>query len=291
MVFATGGGMAEMRLWIGTDMEGVSGVINREYTGDGGSFYREARRWLTNEVNAVARAAFGRGASEIVVADTHGTCHNIDREELHPRVDLINGKVASLPNSAVVGLEAEFDAVILVGYHVRAGRHPGLMDHTAWAQTVAEVRINGDPVGETELVAGYAGSLGVPTLAVLGDDVLAEDVRRAMPGVRPVVTKRAVNRFTARHESPEIVYRRIEEEIGWAIEGRGAVEPFAFETPVTIELLFKHPSYAELAEMVPLCDRTGLDTVAFTGESYAGEIYPAFCSMCGISGIAAYQGA
>lgn len=280
-----------MKVWIGTDMEGVSGVASREHTSDKGSLYHLACKWLTEEVNAVAGAAFSTGAREVVVADTHGTCHNILREDLHPEARLINGKVASLPNSAVVGLSEDVDAVFLVGYHVRANRDPGMLDHTAWAQTVAEVRMNGKPVGETELVAGYAGSLGVPTLAVLGDDVLAEDVRQHMPGVRPVVVKQAINRFTGCHESPARVYRRIEEGVREAMVGAADVTPFAFSRPTTIELVFKHPTYADLAEMVPLCHRTGPDTVAFTGDDYAGEIYPAFCSMCGISAIAFYQGA
>lgn len=280
-----------MKIWIGTDMEGVSGVINREHTSDKGSAHDLAQKWLTEEVNAVARAAFAGGAKEIVVADTHGTCRNIQRERLHPDVELINGKIASLPYSGASGVDETFDAAFLVGYHVRAGRHPGLLDHTAWAQTVAEVRMNGQPVGETELVAGYAGSLGVPTLAVLGDDVLAEDVRKYMPGVRPIVTKKAISRFQAQHESPGKVYDRIEREVAEAMDNRAEVPPFKFSTPTTIELVFKHPTYADLAEMVPLCERTGLDTVAFTGESYTEEVYPAFCSMCGISAIAFYQGA
>lgn len=279
-----------MKIWIGTDIEGVSGVVGRMHTSTDGMAYEQACRWLTDEVNTVAEACFSAGATEVVVADTHGSCHNIQRDRLHPEVELINGKIASLPDSGVVGLDATFDAAFLLGYHARAGRHPGILDHTAWAQTVSEVRINGQPVGETELVAGYAGSLGVPTLMVMGDDVLAEDVKAHMPGVRPVVVKTALNRMQGRHPSPAKVYDRIKRNAEEVLAGWKDVPVFAFSAPTTLELVFKHPSYAELAAMVPLCERTGLWTVAFTGTHFTDEVYPAFCSMCGISAIAYYQG-
>ncbi len=280
-----------MRVWIGTDMEGVAGVVNREHTGTGGAAYDQACRWLTREVNAVASACFEHGAQEVVVADTHGSCNNVLREDLGAGVELINGKVASLPHSAAAGLDESFDGAFLVGYHVRAGRHPGVLDHTAWAQTVAEVRVNGRAVGETELVSGYAGGLGVPVLMVSGDDVLAEDVQSSMPGVRTVVVKKAINRFQARHPHPGRVYQAIRDGALEALAGRAAVRPFRFAAPITMELVFKHPIYADLAEMVPLCERTGPDAVAFTGDDFVSQVYPAFCSMCGISAIAFYQGA
>jgi len=279
-----------MRVWIGTDMEGVAGVVGGEQTRPTGRSFESARKWLTNETNIIAGVCFDHGADAVMVADTHGSCENIIWEDLHPRAQLYSGKIATLPHSGVRGLDSTYDCAFLVGYHVRAGRHPGLLDHTAWSQTVAEVRVNGQPVGETELVSGYAGSLGVPVLMVLGDDVLAEDLKETMPGVRAVTLKKAVARFEAIHESQEVVYERIRKNTEEVLARRHEVEPFRFETPVTMELVFKHPSYADLAEMVPLCERTGVDTVAFTGNDFARDVYPAFCSMCGISAVAYYQG-
>ena len=279
-----------MRVWISTDMEGVGGVVNREFTGPSGSEYGAAREWLTREVNAVAEACFENGAEEVLVTEAHGGAINILREILHPEAELLNGKVTSLPYIAATGLTEDFDAAFLVGYHVRAGRHPGILDHTAWAQTVAEVRVNGMPVGESELAGGYAGALGVPLLMAVGDDALAEDIQQTMPGVKGVAVKHALNRLQARHMSPTKTYDLIKRSAVEALRSRDTIEPFTFAAPTTMELDFKAAIYADLAEMVPLCERTGLMTVAFTGEDFVKEVYPAFCSMCGISAIAFYQG-
>jgi D-amino peptidase len=125
---------------------------------------------------------------------------------------------------------------------------------------------------------------------VAGDDILASDLEETMPAVKTVAVKKAISRHQAVHDSPDSVYEQLEAGAREALQQKEELPPYRFETPTTIELVFKHPTYAELAEMVPLCERTGLNTVAFTGEDYAGELYPAFCSMCGISAIAYYQG-
>ncbi|MGH7416675.1 MAG: M55 family metallopeptidase, partial [Candidatus Rokuibacteriota bacterium] len=41
-----------MKIWIGTDMEGVAGVVDREHTARDGREHDRARVWLTDEVNA-----------------------------------------------------------------------------------------------------------------------------------------------------------------------------------------------------------------------------------------------
>jgi D-amino peptidase len=277
-----------VKIWIGTDMEGVAGVVDREHTARDGREHDRARAWLTDEVSAAIAGAADAGAAAFVVADGHGTCRNILPDRLDPRATLCSGQLSSLPPSALQGLDRTCDAVMLIGFHARAGRHPGVLDHTSWSQTVSEVRLNGRPVGEVEINAAYAGHLGIPTLLVTGDDILAADVRESMPWVRAVVVKQALGRFQAASPPPAVACARIRDAAAAAVRERAQARPFIVSAPVTVELEFHHPMYTELAVLVPGCRQTGPRSAAFTGDDYPAA-FGAFTAMCGITGIAYYQ--
>ncbi len=277
-----------MKIWIGTDMEGVAGVVDREHTARDGREHERARVWLTDEVNAAIAGAAEAGATEFVVADGHGTCRNILHDRLDPRARLCSGQLSSLPPSALQGLDASCAAIMLVGFHARAGLHPGVLDHTSWSQTVSEVRLNGRPAGEAEINAAYAGHLGIPILLITGDDVLAADVREGMPWVRAAVVKRALGRYQAESLPPSLACARIREAAAEAVRQRAAARPYVVTPPVTVELEFLHPMYVELAVFVPGCRQTGPRSAAFTGQDYLAA-FGAFTAMCGITGIAYYQ--
>ncbi|MBM3450239.1 MAG: hypothetical protein FJX78_04540 [Armatimonadetes bacterium] len=279
---------ARMKLWIGTDIEGVAGVVNREHTARDGREHDRARGWLTDEVNAAIAGAAAAGVTEFVVADGHGTCRNIFPDRLDPRARLATGQLSSLPPSAVQALDASCDAIFLVGFHARAGLHPGVLDHTSWSQTVSEVRINGAPVGECEINAAYAGELGVPVLLVSGDDVLAADIHGSMPWVRAAVVKRALGRFQAESLHPSLACARIREEAEEAIRDEAQWKSYQPSRPVTLELDFHHPMYVDLAVLVPGCRQTGPRSVAHTADDYL-HAFGAFTAMCGVTGIAHYQ--
>lgn len=277
-----------MKIWIGTDMEGVAGVVDREHTARDGREHDRARVWLTDEVNAAIAGAVDAGATEFVVADGHGTCRNILPDRLDKRARLCSGQLSSLPPSALQGLDPSSDAIMLVGFHARAGRSPAVLDHTSWSQTVSEVRLNARPVGEAEINAAYAGHLGIPILLVTGDDVLAADVHDSMPWVRTVAVKRALGRFQAESPPPAVACVMIREAAEAAVKGHAKARPFVLATPVTVELEFLHPMYVELAVLVPGCRQTGPCSTAYTGDDYLAT-FGAFTAMCGVTGIAYYQ--
>ncbi len=274
-----------MRVWIGTDMEGVNGVVSREHTSRDGREHDRARAWLTGEVNAAVEGAFIAGATEVVVEDGHGTCRNILPDRLDPRARLITGQVSSLPPSMVHGLDGSFDAMALVGYHARAGAARAILDHTSWSQTVRHVRVNGIDVGETSLIGAFGGVHGVPLVFVSGDDKLALEVASIHPAVEYAQVKRALGRFVCEmlpiSEGLDLIRTGVER----GVRRLGEIAPFQFDTPTTLELEFLHPLYADLAEMVPLTERTGLERVAFRSDDYL-MVFRVFSVMCATSAIA-----
>lgn len=277
-----------MRVWIGTDMEGIAGVIDREHTHREGREHDRARRWMTDEINAVVAGCFDGGATAVTVTDGHGTCRNIIPEQLDARARLVNGQLSSLPPSMVAGVDRTFQAAMLIGYHARAGLHPGVLDHTSWSQTVSEVRVNGRPVGEVELNAAYVGELGIPVLMVSGDDVLSADLAQSMPRVRTVVTKRALGRYQAETAHPSVVHAALRTAAREAIDAADRATPYVVAPPITLELQFHHPMYAELAALVPGCRQTSAWSAAYTAEAFTAA-WGAFTAMCGVTGIAHYQ--
>ena len=61
-----------MKVFIVSDLEGVSGVTNPGQIVGGSPMYEESRRLYTEEMNAAVRGAKAAGATEIVVMDCHG---------------------------------------------------------------------------------------------------------------------------------------------------------------------------------------------------------------------------
>lgn len=274
-----------MKVYIGTDMEGVNGVVTREHTHRNGREHDQARLWLTEEVNAAIDGCLAAGATQITVEDGHGSCRNILPDKLRPSVRLITGQDSSLPPSMVHGLNGSFDAMLLVGYHAYAGTRQAILDHTNWSQTVRRVRVNGREVGEATVMAAVAGRLGVPLVFVSGDDKLSTQITDMHPQVESVIVKYALGRHVCEMLPMQESRDLIREGARRGLARLSEIAPFQFETPVTLELEFLHPMYADLAELVPLTMRTGDERVSFTSDDYY-EVFRGFSAMCATSAIA-----
>lgn len=196
-----------LSVFISADMEGISGIVDNEYTSPGKSDYGRARQLMTEDVNAAVAGAVTGGATSVIVNDSHGPMRNILIEELHPTARLISG--SPKPLSMMEGILGQEDGVaggpgakpwdmaFLVGYHARAGTANAILDHT-WTGVIFEVFLNGREVGEIGLNAALAGSVGVPVALVTGDDkACAEAVALLGDQLQTAVVKRAVGRYAA----------------------------------------------------------------------------------------------
>src|SRR5215475_5254511 len=84
------GQQKKLKVLISADMEGVGGVSTWSVQASaGGREYEKFRRLMTLEVNAAIAGAAEAGATEFVVADSHGDGQNIDIELLDKRARLI----------------------------------------------------------------------------------------------------------------------------------------------------------------------------------------------------------
>ena len=71
-----------VKIYISADMEGLTGVVTGDQLGPTGFEYAAFREVMTAEVNAAIEAARAGGATEILVADSHGNTQNLLLDKL-----------------------------------------------------------------------------------------------------------------------------------------------------------------------------------------------------------------
>lgn len=149
---------------------------------------------MAEDVNAAVRGALAAGAHEILVNDAHGPMRNLRPDDLHPRARLVRGK----PKQMIMleGLTGEYDAMVCVGYHARAGA-PGVLSHSFMGHEIEDIWLDGRPVGEIGLAHATAAALGVPVVALTGDDAACAEMTEWDPSVAAVPVKYAHDRFAA----------------------------------------------------------------------------------------------
>jgi D-amino peptidase len=273
-----------MQVYISVDMEGIAGVVHEDQTDPieprHAGEYNRFRRLMTNEANAAIAGALDAGATRVLVNDSHWLTRNLLAEELHPEAELLSGGPKRL--SMMEGIQSGFDAAMFIGYHARAGTRHAIIDHT-YTSRVYEARINGRPVGELALNAAMAGVHGVPVALVSGDQALAAETRSLLgDGVEAVVVKEAVGRFAARSLAPSVACQRIREGAATALKRNHT--PFAFATPIRLEVDFILSQMADMAELVPGSERTGGRTVGYTAPEYQ-EVFQAWRAMYNLASV------
>jgi D-amino peptidase len=248
-----------MKVYISVDLEGIACVMQ---TNEQVSDYQAARKWMTGEANAAIEAAFAHGASEVVVADSHGSMTNLLPDELHEDALLVRGKPR--PLCMMEGLDETFDAVFLVGYHAMSGTAKGNMAHT-YTGSIYAMRLNGTLVGESGFNAAVAGHFSVPVALVCGDDTLAAEVGAQLPWAERVITKWAISPWAARNLTPRASQARIRAGATRALDRLAEMEPFVIETPVRLELALAPPGLAQLGADIPGIEWSDGRTLAYTG--------------------------
>jgi len=252
-----------MKVYISVDMEGVACVTHPNQTKLEGPEYERARKWMTAEANAAIEGALEAGATEVVVADSHGHMFNMLPDELHEDALLVRG--SPRPLTMMEGLDETFDAAFLVGYHSQAGTPKGILAHTYIGRLVYGVRLNGIAVGEPGFNAAIAGAFGVPLALACGDDTVDAEVGALMPWTERVITKWALSPIAARNLTPKASQKRIHEGAKRALGRLSEMKPWALETPIRFEVDFFMPIQAYVTADIPGVERVAERTLAYTG--------------------------
>ncbi|MCL3995464.1 MULTISPECIES: M55 family metallopeptidase [Streptomyces] len=203
-----------MRIYISADMEGVTGLVDADDVQPGGRDYERGRAKMAEDVNAAVRGALAAGAVHVLVNDAHGPMRNLLPEALHPAARLVRGRPKQL--GMLEGLTGEYDAVLCVGYHSRAGA-PGVLSHSFMGHEIEDMWLDGRPVGEIGLAQATAAALGVPVVALTGDDAACAEMTEWDASVATVPVKYARDRFSAELRPEAEAREAIEETVAAAL--------------------------------------------------------------------------
>lgn len=253
-----------LRIYISADMEGVVGAVTGEQLGPGGFEYQRFREFMTEEVNAAIDAARAAGATEFLVSDSHGNGQNLLIERLPDDVMVIRSWPR--PLGMMEGIDETFDGVIFIGYHASTANTRGVRAHTMSSASITGLRLNGMEMTEGSINAAIAGHFGVPVIMVSGDDAAVAENQVIIGDIEGAVVKWARGFHSAKTLTPEAGYEVIRTRTASAISRIGSFQPYVLNTPVELELSFKHYQPVELLSYLPNVERVNSHTIRYIGE-------------------------
>jgi D-amino peptidase len=232
-----------VKVFIVSDLEGVSGVTKGGQTTGGAPMYEESRRLYTEEINAAVRGAKAAGATEIVVMDCHGAGEEWMFNSLIPELldEACDFVVQDEWTEYTAFLESGVDAALFVGMHAMAGTRRGVMNHTVSGQVWQNLWFNGVLVGETGINAALCGTWGCSVLMVSGDDAACDEARDLLgPPLVTVAVKQGLGSQSARNVAPLRARVMIEDGARRALANLSAVEPYLPGSPCEIQVEYKN---------------------------------------------------
>jgi D-amino peptidase len=205
-----------MKIFLSADIEGITGTTNWDETDRTHLDYPEFREQMTAEVTAACEGAMAAGATEIWIKDAHGSARNLIAAKLPREAKLLRGW-SGHPFMMVEGLDSSFDAMLLVGYHSRAGSNANPLAHTISGRD-SYIKINDLYASEFVLNAFTAASVKVPTVFLAGDAGLCRDASDLIPAITTVAVKEGVGSSTI-NLHPKLAVEQIREAAQDALSG------------------------------------------------------------------------
>lgn len=253
----------KLKVHISADMEGVVGAVTRQQMGPKGFEYEQSREFMTKEVLAAIDGARAAGATEILVADSHGNGQNLLMKELPEDIQLVRSWPRAL--GMMQGIDETFDAAIFIGYHSSASNPKGVAAHT-YTGVWTDVKLNGVSVPEAALNAAIAGHFGVPVVMISGDDAIIDEARSLLGDIEGAIVKWNYGESAARTLMPEAAFKLIREKVEKAIGRLGDFKPYVLEKPVRVDMSFSTALPAETLAFLPSIERTGSHSIRFIAE-------------------------
>ena len=250
------------KILIVNDIEGISGIDNVRMIQYGSREYKEGRVHVTEDVNAAVRGLRAAGATEILVADSHGSGgsnKNIIPEKLERNVKLFQeGPVYKRLKEAA---DKSVDAAVFIGFHAMADTKDGFLRHTITLEP--RIRINGKPVGETAIDAYTLAEYGIPVIMVTGDQALIREASTFLPRIEAVQVKTSVDCKTTNCSPLPEARRLIETAAKRALSRIDEFFPTRIATPIETDVSFLRKEQTDLCETIPRSKRKGENTISY----------------------------
>jgi D-amino peptidase len=254
----------KLKVHISVDMEGVAGAVTGDQLAPTGFEYARFREFMTREALAAVEAAKAAGATEVVVADSHGNGENLLIDQFPPDVKVVRSWPRGL--GMMAGVDDNVDAAIFIGYHASTNNQAGVRAHTFSSANLTRVALNGVNVTEGAWNAAIAGHFNVPVVMMSGDDAAIEEVRKAIGNIEAAETKRALSFHSAITLTPAASAALIGGRIRAAFGRLQDFKPYKVTEPVTVEVSFKNYQPPQLLALLPMFERTDSHSVRFRAK-------------------------
>ena len=232
-----------MKVYISTDMEGISGICLFEQVRIGSPHYEASRRLLMGDVNAAVEGCLLGGATRVVVMDGHGGGFNFIPEEMHPEAEFVTGTERPFSHP---GADEGFQAGMFVGYHSQAGTAKGMLHHTQSSESGNLYWYNGRPSGEIAQCATILGHFKIPVVMVTGDDAACREAREFLgDGIVTVSVKRGYSRQCGCLIPPQKAHEMIRAGAQEAMKRARLCQPYTPATPIVGRLRFPDKTVAD----------------------------------------------
>lgn len=240
------------RVLIIHDMEGLSGQDDPSSFDFGTDLYPTGQQLLAADINAVVDGLFAGGATEVLIADGHGS----GNPEPDVRADLLDPRATQIIRDTEFDTyfdlpeSEQIDAVAVVGMHAKTGSG-GFASHTFTLGI--DLLINGQSITETELVALSWGRAGVPVIFASGDNRLAGDLA-TMPWIEFVTVKEATAADSAILRPVDEVHADLRAAAQRAATNVSQAQVMKVNTPIFATLHAVPPASLRFLEDVPGID-------------------------------------
>lgn len=254
-----------LKVFISVDMEGVAGVVSNEQLGPTGFEYQRFREFMTGEAVAAVEGARAAGATEIVIADSHGNMQNLLIERLPDDVMVVRG--TGRPLGMMHGIDSTFDAAVFIGYHSATTNLRGVRAHTFASARYTGVMLNGVPLAESTFNAALAAHYGVPVVAISGDEAAVAELIDIVPQAASAVVKQSIGFHSAVTHTPAAAQALIRDAVRTGLERRARARVYRLDAPYTLDLEVKNYRVAELLGYLPIVERTTAHSIRYTATS------------------------
>jgi len=254
----------KLKVHISVDMEGLAGTVTGDQLGPSGFEYARFREFMTKEALAAVAGAKEAGATEIVVADSHGNGENLLIEQFPPDVRIVRSWPR--PLRMMAGIDETFDAAVFIGYHASTHNPQGVRAHTFSSATLTRVALNGVEMSEGSWNAATAGHFGVPVVMMSGDDAAIAEVRKDLGDTETVETKKSLGFHAANTLTPQAADAAIQKAVRAALAGRDTFKPYVVTAPVTVDMSFKNYTQAQVLALLPFFERTSSHSIRFRAK-------------------------
>jgi D-amino peptidase len=225
---------AQIKIYIETDLEGVSGVYKFAQTREKDSPLNiQACEYFMGDLAAVVRGLRDGGATEIIILDGHGNRAMIPHLMV-PGAKYVTG--VSIPGGDW-GLDKTCSGLVMFGSHAMMGTRDGVLNHTQNSKGENRYWYNGVESGEMAQTAAMAGYYGVPPIMATGDEATCREARKFFgPDIVTVATKQGIAREAAVLYPFEETRKALYEGAKKAIKAIPKCKPYILETPIKAKM-------------------------------------------------------